>query len=499
MNHIKGTGGGDVLLGTAGADVIVAHGGDDAVLADAGNDLIVGGSGRKGTVDMKRFDIVEDVTATIRFESETADYQNAFGMYRIADDGTIYDVEVLFANSSAVGSGGALIPGVSSVSVDLQAGDRVGFFVLPGASQYADMAALISDESASWKMIDRGSGLPGNIYWGATQLIHTTPNGVETAIEGRYGTDVFHSVGGPDGWLNPDQSSHVNGTVDPYAGTVKIGLEDLWGGGDADFDESVYTIELGLANAKALAAPTNVAATKPDDDYIDGGLGNDTIFGVSGNDTLLGGDGDDTIHGGSGTDTIFGGAGNDRLNGNSGDDFFVADAGDDAIVGGSGIDTISFAGLAAVKVDLNRHTASGLGNDTIWGVENVYGSLVNDQLGGDKRDNLLHGLDGNDVLRGRGGADTLVGGDGRDTFVWHAKDLDALDRVKDFSVGDTLDLRKVFSGVAGDHRDLVTLSETSSGQVLQAKLNGGLVDIAVLEGLHGLTAADLLASGSLLV
>jgi Ca2+-binding RTX toxin-like protein len=501
MAKVRGSGGGDSIVGTAGNDHIEGRGGDDVVAGHDGDDTLFGGTARVGVVDMKKFDIVEDVTATIRFESETADYQNAFGMYRISPDGTIYDVDVLFANASAVGSGGDLIPGVSSVTVDLKAGDRVGFFVLPGASQYADMAALISDASAGWKMVDRGSGLPGNIYWGATQLVHVGADGSETAIEGRYGTDVFHSVGGPGGWLNPDQSEHVSGAVDPYAGTVKIGLEDLWGGGDADFDEAVYTLDLGVANAKSLAKPTAVAATKPDADVINGGDGNDHIWGISGDDVIDGGAGNDHIDGGSGDDTLIGGDGNDKISGGSGDDLIFADAGNDHIIGGAGYDVLDFSRVSnGVEVNLNNHYARGAGSDEIWGVEAVVGTAYGDSLDGDKRDNTLSGGAGDDVLRGRGGSDTLYGGSGKDAFVWHAKDLDgAADRVMDFTRADTLDLSKVFKGVAGDHRTMVSLAESSAGQVLQAKVGGNVVDVAVLEGVHGLTAADLLASGNLLV
>jgi hypothetical protein len=46
---------------------------------------------------------------------------------------------------------------------------------------------------------------------------------------------------------------------------------------------------------------------------------------------------------------------------------------------------------------------------------------------------------------------------------------------------------------------MVSLAESSAGQVLQAKVGGNVVDVAVLEGVHGLTAADLLAGGNLLV
>ena len=70
--------------------------------------------------------------------------------------------------------------------------------------------------------------------------------------------------------------------------------------------------------------------------YVDGGIGNDTITGLSGNNTLLGGTGDDNITGGSGNDLIDGSAGNDVLSGGAGNDTIYGGTGNDIINGGSG-------------------------------------------------------------------------------------------------------------------------------------------------------------------
>jgi serralysin len=223
------------------------------------------------------------------------------------------------------------------------------------------------------------------------------------------------------------------------------------------------------------------------------------MYGVAGNDTMDGGTGDDKMSGGSGNDHMTGGAGNDLVMGNAGDDTLVADAGDDKLYGGSGFDTIDFsAATGSMAVNLNAHTATGMGNDWLDGIERVVGSAHNDSLDGDKRANVLDGGDGNDVLRGLGGADTLTGGEGNDTFVWHAKDLGAADVITDFSVGDVLDLRKVFKGVEGA-ANLLTFTDTEAGVTVSARFGERTVDIVTLDGVHGATAADMLASGALLV
>ena len=50
-----------------------------------------------------------NIAAHVTFLDENAGYRNTLGYYKIADDGTISDVRIIFADASAQGSGGALI------------------------------------------------------------------------------------------------------------------------------------------------------------------------------------------------------------------------------------------------------------------------------------------------------------------------------------------------------------------------------------------------------
>src|SRR5690606_20288386 len=54
-----------------------------------------------------------------------------------------------------------------------------------------------------------------------------------------------------------------------------------------------------------------------EDNYLDGGAGNDVLLGSSGRDTLIGGEGSDRILGGMGQDMISGGEGGDGIWGDS--------------------------------------------------------------------------------------------------------------------------------------------------------------------------------------
>ena len=58
-------------------------------------------------------------------------------------------------------------------------------------------------------------------------------------------------------------------------------------------------------------------------DYINGGMGDDSLFGEDGNDTLVGGPGTDYMNGGNGNDTLVAGPGKDTVVGGAGADRFV--------------------------------------------------------------------------------------------------------------------------------------------------------------------------------
>lgn len=480
----------------------------DVLVGTAGDDVIVGGSGKPVAADLNNVKIAQDTVAKVTFQGETADYQNAVGVYKIAPDGSIYDVQIMFANGSLAGSGGDLVAGQSSVDLALNAGDQLGFFVVPNAYAQPGMAELLSDKSGSFVFFNWYGEL-GNVN-SPTELtlVHISEDGSKyTEIKTQNWTSLVHSTQGGQDALNGDGLMHAAGTIDRAAGTLTIGFEDTMWVSDGDFDDAVFTIDLGVENTVNLASTTTAnPGVVYGDDVLSGGDGSDTILGVKGNDKLFGEAGDDKLFGGSGNDTLSGGEGNDTIKGGSGDDVIYADQGNDDIVGGGGIDVVSFAGAVnGVTVNLNAKTAAGLGTDKISGVEAVVGSSFDDTITGDKRANYIEGGDGNDVIRGLGGEDWLSGGEGADTFVWQAKDIVSggahvgVDTVRDFGDGDVLDLQGVFKGVKGDHLANVTLVDNGTDSMLMAKIGGAFVEVALLKGVTGTTVAELHSEGSLLV
>lgn len=562
---IAGTSGNDGLSGGLGNDIILGGGGDDKLAGNAGNDVIFGASSVGGDVNMNRFVIGEDYTGRITFDGESAGYRNVLGMYKIADDGSIYDVDVLFGNASLRGSGGSLVSGKSSVEVDLHAGDNIGFFVVPnGFSRSGGQHSVLARDEGTYELRD-AHGNPGNVNSGhEVQLVHVADSGKETVIHSQYhGSSVFHSLSGAQGGLNGDHFDHVHSQVDTKAGSVTIGFEDLWNGGDKDFNDAVFTFDVGVTNAALLPRTSSGAVANSDNDLIQGGQGNDELFGMRGDDTVFGGVGDDQLWGNSGNDDLSGGAGNDvakggsgddridggagndelagnsgndvvkggagddvlagnsgndvladgagndRVSGGSGDDLIVAGAGDDSYNGGSGHDTLSFAAAQnSVNVNLHDHVASGLGTDTIASIENVVGSGFDDSFMGDKRDNSFDGGDGDDLFRGLGGADVFTGGDGADKYLWFAKDVVdqksgahlGVDTITDFSRGDVLDLSHLLDGAKFESvGDVVRTADGHDGTTVSVQIGNDLVDVVLLQGVHGMDAADLVHADAVIV
>ena len=220
-------------------------------------------------------------------------------------------------------------------------------------------------------------------------------------------------------------------------------------------------------------------------DTIDGGTGDDFVLGGSAADTINGRDGNDTLVGNPGGgsnddagDTIDGGTGDDFLDGWFGDDILVGGTGNDTLQGAAGVDLVTYAlSPGAITASLLTNTATGDGNDTFVGVENLTGSDHNDRLIGDAVANVLGGRDGNDRVDGREGADTLRGGADNDLLFGRAGN----DTISGNKGTDTVAYDaapgpvtvKLLAGVAaGDGNDLLGTIENVRGSGVQRQAPG---------------------------
>ncbi len=526
-----GYAGNDKMTGWNGTDVMYGGSGNDHISGNGGNDLLFG-NGSPKLVDMANLRIGVDYNASVTFLNEGAGFRNSLGMYKIDENGNIKDVEILFANSSAEGSGGDLIRGVSSVNIDLQADDQLGFFVVSNGYGTSSLnRELLSDANAHFEF-RTADGRPGNVDGGEPLILwHVdSETGEENAIKSRYGNDIFHSTAkSSDNFsLNSDNFDHVVGQVNTVTGQLYMGFEDLKHGGDKDFDDVSFVLDLGAANVGILTPTPNKPSNVMDDDYISGGTGQDEIYGMSGNDELHGGDADDKLWGNSGNDKLYGDSGNDTLRagkgddfisdgtgndvvyGNSGDDTFLVGQGSDKIVGGSGYDLVDFSQASnSVKVNLHAHKSSGLGNDTLDGIEAAIGSNYSDKFKGDKRDNNFSGNDGDDWFRGLGGEDVFTGGEGADTYFWREKDVvdnagnsKGVDRITDFNlIEDKLDFSALAIGPAVDSVEDVMFTETDDGTLLSVKgrHTQQFNDVVLIEDQFGLDYQKMVDDGTLIL
>ena len=245
-------------------------------------------------------------------------------------------------------------------------------------------------------------------------------------LEGRYGADVLDGRGQPD--------DGIGDTASYYRASDAVNVSLAAGRG--------YT---GEAKGDTLIDIENLVGS----DY------EDTLTGDSGDNILLGSWGNDTLDGGPGADLL---------------------------VGGHGIDTVTYRyaySTHGVRVDLALGVADGSAaeGDTLISIENIIGSLQDDELYGDEAANRLRGHAGDDLLVGRGGRDVFVyyPDGGHDTVLDFEPDQDTLEL---HLYGDGPDWRDLDIRTDGEDA-VIRLDEDNS-----LTLIGGATLVADLEEQH---------------
>ncbi|MEJ6022380.1 beta strand repeat-containing protein [Ramlibacter sp. PS4R-6] len=294
------------------------------------------------------------------------------------------------------------------------------------------------------------------------------------------GDDIIYGGIGDDDLAGGPGNNHVLGGSgrDTVQGGNMIGSpgnDVVEGGADADIGygddgkDRLYGDDY-VKLEDAITQGNTAAPGAGQGDFMNGGLGDDTVVGSNRNDMLTGGPGKDVIVGGGGDDVIesdadFGwvepgwtasvtnanntytfnvngatllwygaqddrvyagagndgvttgggndfidaGTGNDTVFGEGGDDQVLAGDGDDVLVGDNGLSVTPAAQQGADFID------GGAGNDSVFGGGNndaLFGGDGNDSLVGDS-----YGLAGDDYINGEVGDDTVFGAMGRDTIL----------------------------------------------------------------------------------
>jgi len=415
-DNLAGTGGADIIDGGKGNDNITGGAGNDHITAGLGDDVVKGGSGEdtligdapgQGMFKTDLLTMAENKQITVTFEFEEAGYRNTLGVYKAdPETGEIQQVEVMWANASLQNSGGDLVGGESSFFYDVAEGEQIGFFLVGNGYSQNDFDGL-ADGSFEFRNPD---GTPATVNSTDAQMVHVADDGAETTINGA----VYHTAAyGDRASLNSDNIEHTMGYFQGDSGEIQIGFEDLWKGGDRDFDDAIFTVDIGEASVEVLnahyeselkeateSADVNSSSymdANDTNDRLEGGADNDLIKGMQGNDLLVGdgagaewklvdgewvydasaqaaSDGpirtdDDVLVGDSGRDVLLAGGGDDTLDGGDGMDRLNAGVGNDLADGGRNDDTINLEGgddigIGGLGADIVN---AGAGNDLVYG------------------------------------------------------------------------------------------------------------------------------------
>jgi Ca2+-binding RTX toxin-like protein len=196
---------------------------------------------------------------------------------------------------------------------------------------------------------------------GSDTVLIDAPIKVPTTLNGGLGDDLLFGGLGPDVINAGDGANSVEGRDGNDTITGGIDSDALYGGRGSDRIDGGDGPDLIFGGGGAGVGTDKLA------DNLTGGAGDDSIFGNQGNDTVDAGTGNDLVEGSLGNDAItagpaadpgvpdedfvYGGLGNDTVLGGWGLDAMYGEAGLDVLVGGAGNDTLS----------------GGLGRDTFFG------------------------------------------------------------------------------------------------------------------------------------
>jgi Ca2+-binding RTX toxin-like protein len=468
IEGVIGGSGNDTLEGSTGANELKGSGGDDTLLgygASTGTDILDGGtegdlgdfvsfdyldSGKSAVIDLADGN-VQDILAGSGVDNvQLIDIENALGG---KGNDTIYgssDRNIISGNDGAdalVGRSGAdiIIGGSSESDNEINAGDGNKRFVDTidyGTDSNANFAVTVNMEAVQKQVVNDGykddsdGAKTSDTIYGIENIVgsgyddkFTGASNARAHISGSLeqlktlsNGEVFTiTIGGQSATATVDgtytDSNKLEKIVDAFNNDTDVNGDytayaiDYNGDGKEDVitivgnDESAFTITFDKNGTSTSINSESL------DNKFEGKVGNDTLSGKAGDDILEGGDGDDLIRGGIGNDTIRGG--NQTQADNS--------QGDSSTKEGHG-DTLDYSerNQSVVLTNLDAGdgsaTVGGTETDTIYGIENIIGSQVADEIEGDDLNNTLKGEAGDDTLSGQNGNDVIEAGAGDDTL-----------------------------------------------------------------------------------
>lgn len=158
---------------------------------------------------------------TAELKSAVSAYANTLGAYKIAADGTISHVQILFSNTLNVASGARVDLGTPAE------GERVAFFLIQdGFNRFGALPDNLS-------FVAPGTGAPADTDTGIPPVLQSATLGALS------GATIFHSLA----TLNPADALQVLSGTSAGGGELLIGFEDLPSAtGDNDFQDVVIRV-----------------------------------------------------------------------------------------------------------------------------------------------------------------------------------------------------------------------------------------------------------------
>lgn len=468
IENLEGSEFADTLTGDASANRLTGLGGNDSFnLMSGGDDTVLGGAGgdfiTAGGIGNMSIDggVVTDLL--IGMDMNSISYASAFGpvvidLSGITGDGSTGSgtvdkgangIDTVFNVNLITGSGYAdSITGSNSLIYELFDGgagdDVINGGVITDLVNFSDTnrvnysgAGSAVNVNLSTGAVSGGAGADtlSNINEAQGSAYDDTLTGSSFAAEQFRGGAGDDTIDGGDGY---DRARYNDANVGVNVNLVTgIGVDGLGG------TDTLLNIEaiLGSRFADVLTGgnAANGVGTTDGLESFNGNAGNDTIDGGAGYDRTdyytwatdgilvrLGGTSNGIAYDGlGGVDTLINIEAvratnfHDRLFGSDTGVFesFAGMEGNDTIDGKGGVDRVEYTqSRAAVNVNLLAGTASdGYGSvDTLLNIEDIQGSVFNDNLYGTLANNKLDGGLGNDSLFGDNGFDRLEGGGGND-------------------------------------------------------------------------------------
>lgn len=421
VNILDGRGDNDTLSGLAGDDTLLGGDGNDTLIGGSGADVLSGGNGQ----DMADYSASNAITVnlTTNSVSDGLGGTDTLSSIEIIKGSLFQDVMTgsnasdtfigMDGNDTFYATGGNdIYYGADSGVVSDSYKDRVDYSTL------ASINNIVADLSTN------------NVY-------------LRDASNATLSTDTLYSIEEVYGTMGDDTLKGGTGSSNTLYGND--GNDTLTGNLDGDYLDGANGVNLADYSARTQNLTVDLSLSSKNI-YLSGTTpstsNSDTLANIqnistgSGADTITGNSADNTLKAGSGSDTLYGGIGADLLYGEAGDDTFIGGAGNDTFYGGmssvldSGNDTADYT-TALFSIDANLATGIVTGNaategtDTLYGIENVIGSTLDDTLKGKVGvANTLKGGSGNDTLYGGLDGDYLDGGTGTNRVDYSAETSD---------------------------------------------------------------------------